>query len=51
MSRDIEISLIFYQNNSPMESNAWNREAYSILIFETMNFLDINAKNISILLL
>jgi len=51
MFKDIETSLIPYEDNGPMESNAWDREAHSILIFGTMDFLDIDTKNVSILLL
>ena len=38
--------LINYDINMPMEANAWNSEAYPIFIFEHIEFLEINAKNI-----
>ena len=40
-----------YSINQPVESNAWNGEAYLILIFKTMEFLEINSKNMFISLL
>lgn len=49
--QDIETTLISYEENCSMEPNTWVREAYLISIFRNINFLDINAKNIEILLL
>ena len=49
-SSHYEVSLA-YNINQPMESNAWDSEAYSISIFGFMEFLEIDAKNIYTLLL
>ena len=35
-----------YNINYPMEPNVWDSEAHSISIFESMEFLEIDAKNI-----
>ena len=39
--------LISYDIDQPVELNAWNREAYSISIFDTIEFLEINSMNIT----
>jgi len=51
MPRHIKISLISYENKSLVEPNTWNGEVYCILIFGTIDFLDIDTKNMLILLL
>ena len=49
-SSHYEVSLA-YNIDQPMESNAWDSEAYSIFIFGFMKFLEIDAKNMYTLLL
>jgi len=51
MLRDIKTSFIPYKDNSSTEPNTWDGEAHFISIFGTMDFLDIDVKNMLILLL
>jgi len=43
--------LILYDINQPVKLNAWDREAHLMFIFGTMEFLEINSKNMSTSLL
>jgi len=48
---DLEMTIIPYKDNQPVELNSWDKEAHSLLIFRTIEFLDIDSKNISTFLL
>ena len=50
-TQGIENTSISYKNNEPVKLNAWDSEAYPIFIFGTNEFLNIDSKNISTLLL
>jgi len=43
--------LLLYNINWPTKPNTWNGKAHPISIFDTMDFIEIDAKNIYILLL
>jgi len=51
LQQEFHVVLLAYDINQLVEPNAWNREVCPILIFRTMEFLEINLKNIFISLL
>ena len=46
MQQKFHVVLLVYYINQLVEPNTWNGEACSISIFRTMEFLEINLKNI-----
>jgi len=51
MPQGIETTSISYKNNYLVELNVWDGKAHSISIFGTIDFLNIDTKNISTSLL
>ena len=51
LPQGLDSSFILYLENQPAKPESWNSAAFSISLFETNKFIEINLNNISMSLL